>query len=223
MELKKEFEYLDIFSTPIWITCLPKFLDITKSVGDLYLSESNSLLLNQVDELNKQLGKDIGDFGLSNHSFDIYKDHRLKNFTNYCLETSKDYLDSCGFDLSNYDLRYSEMWVQEFSSKGGTYHDAHVHYDSHVSGFYFLECSDKTSYPIFHDPRAGALATKLPLKEIKKISYGNEKIFIKPKPGTMIIFPSYLTHSYALDYGIDKFKFIHWNIQCIRKNIYYEN
>ena len=48
--------------------------------------------------------------------------------------------------------------------------DTHVHWDNHISGFYFLKCSDKTSYPIFHDPRAGMM-TKLPQKDKNKIEY----------------------------------------------------
>ena len=45
------------------------------------------------------------------------------------------------------------MWVQEFAKKGGGHHSAHIHWNQHVSGFYFLKCSDKTSYPIFHEPK----------------------------------------------------------------------
>jgi hypothetical protein len=45
------------------------------------------------------------------------------------------------------------------------HHTPHTHYDNHISGFYFLRCSDKTSLPVFHDPRPGKLMTQLPLKE----------------------------------------------------------
>ena len=63
--------------------------------------------------------------------------------------------------MKQYQTMFSEMWVQEFSKKGGGHHSAHIHWNQHVSGFYFLKCSDKTSYPIFHEPRTGARATKL--------------------------------------------------------------
>jgi hypothetical protein len=35
-------------------------------------------------------------------------------------------------------------------------------------------------------------------------------------PGTFVFFNSYLTHQYALDAGIDPFRFVHFNIQCFR-------
>jgi hypothetical protein len=48
--------------------------------------------------------------------------------------------------MQQYTTMFSEMWVQEFAKKGGGHHSAHVHWNQHVSGFYFLKASDKTSY-----------------------------------------------------------------------------
>ena len=50
-----------------------------------------------------------------------------------------------GFDLTNHQVFITELWVQEFAKKGGGHHSAHIHWNQHVSGFYFLKCSDKTS------------------------------------------------------------------------------
>ena len=44
-------------------------------------------------------------------------------------------------------------------------------------------------------------------------------ISFKPKPGTLIIFPGYLEHEYAVDFGIEPFRFIHWNIQAVPKEM----
>ena len=83
---------------------------------------------------------------------------------------------------------------------------------------YFLKCSDKTSYPIFHEPRTGARATKLKMKpELKGIFHGSELVHFKPKPGTLMIFPGYMEHEYAVDHGKEPFRFIHWNIMAIPK------
>ena len=66
--------------------------------------------------------------------------------------------------MQQYTTMFSEMWVQEFAKKGGGHHSAHIHWNQHVSGFYFLKCSDKTSFPIFHEPKTGARCTKLKMK-----------------------------------------------------------
>ena len=85
---------------------------------------------------------------------------------------------------------------------------------------YFLKCSDKTSFPIFHEPRTGARTTKLKMKpDLKGVWPGSELIHFKPTPGTLIIFPGYLEHEYAVDFGIEPFRFIHWNIQAVPKEM----
>ena len=37
----------------------------------------------------------------------------------------------------------------------GGHHRIHIHENSHVSGFYFLQ-NENSSYPLFHDPRPGS-------------------------------------------------------------------
>ena len=104
--------------------------------------------------------------------------------------------------------------------KGGGHHSAHIHWNQHVSGFYFLKCSDKTSYPIFHEPKTGARCTKLKMKpDLKGVWAGHEQFHLKPKPGTLIIFPGYLEHEYSVDFCIEPFRFIHWNIQAVPKEM----
>jgi len=46
-----------------------------------------------------------------------------------------------------------------------------------------------------------------------------EQVKFTPKPGTIMIFPGYLEHEFALDLGIEPFRFIHWNIQAIPKEM----
>ena len=128
-------------------------------------------------------------------------------------------MDEWGYDMKKYSMFFTELWVQEFSKNGGGHHDTHVHWDNHVSGFYFLKCSDKTSYPVFHDPRAGAMMTKLPQKDGAKVSPMSDQIHYKPVPGDLIFFPAYVPHQFTVDDGVDDFRFIHFNLQAIRNQI----
>ena len=121
--------------------------------------------------------------------------------------------------MKNQSLHFTEFWVQEFSSRGGGHHSTHQHWNQHVSGFYFLKCSEKTSYPIFHETRPGAEMTKLPLKNQSQITMGTSQVHYKPQPGTMIIFPGYVPHEFAVDAGIEPFRFIHWNIKVVETAI----
>ena len=87
-----------------------------------------------------------------------------------------------------------------------------------MSGFYFLKCSNKTSFPVFYDPRTGAKATALKMKTPEILSGTNVVHFI-PKPGDLLIFPGYLEHGFAVDDGVEPFRFIHWNMQAVPKEM----
>jgi len=196
------------FKTPIWVEYKPEFVKSLNKASNKYIKEAR--------DRNKTHVKKYGDFGLSHHSTPLTLDNDFLDFRNYIGQKSWEFLDWQGFDMSQYQTFFSDMWVQEFSKKAG-HHSAHVHWNQHVSGFYFLKCSDKTSYPIFHEPRTAARATKLKQKE--NAVYTNDLIKFDIKPGTLIIFPGYLEHEFAVDYGIDPFRFIHWNIQAVEKGL----
>jgi uncharacterized protein (TIGR02466 family) len=201
------------FNTPIWSEQKPEFIkSLTKASNKYIKAAKNSL------EVKKHIKK-FGDFGRSYHSTPLTADNNFRDFRDYIGQKSWEYLDHQGYDMEQYTTMFSEMWVQEFAKKGG-HHSAHVHWNQHVSGFYFLKCSDKTSYPIFHEPRTGARATKLKMKtNAKEILNGNELIHYRPQPGTLIIFPGYLEHEFSIDFGIEPFRFIHWNIQAVPKEM----
>ena len=207
------------FQTPVWIAEAPMFLKNTIKLTDKYIKKADKLLKDKLKNEPKWK-KDIGTFGLSKHSESFSQDPKAKDLVEFIGQRSYEFLDWQGFDLRNHSLHFTEFWVQEFSKRGGGHHSTHQHWNQHVSGFYFLKCSDKTSYPIFHEPRTGARATKLKMKPDQKgVWGGSELIHFKPTPGTLIIFPGYLEHEYAVDFGIEPFRFIHWNIQAVPKEM----
>tara|TARA_R110002072_G_scaffold57122_5_gene147197 strand:- start:179 stop:811 length:633 start_codon:yes stop_codon:yes gene_type:complete len=200
------------FSTTIWTEHKPDFIKSANKASNKYILDARKREKNYI--------KEHGDFGTSYHSTPLIHDNNFIDLRNYVGQKSWEYLDHQGFDMSQYTTMFSEMWVQEFSKKGGGHHSAHVHWNQHVSGFYFLKCSDKTSYPVFHEPRAGARATKLKMRpNLKRIWPGNDLINIKPTPGTLVIFPGYLEHEFVIDHGVEPFRFIHWNLQAVPKQM----
>ena len=201
----------EIFKTPVWVDQKPEFVTSLNKASDKYISESK--------KREKEFIKKNGDFGKSYHSTPLLIDNNFIDLRNYIGQKSWDFLDWCGFDMQRYSTIFSEMWVQEFSKKGGGHHSAHIHWNQHVSGFYFLKCNENTSYPIFHEPRTGARATKLAMKPNNGLLSGNELVHFKPTPGTIMIFPGYLEHEFAVDHGKSPFRFIHWNIQAIPKGM----
>jgi uncharacterized protein (TIGR02466 family) len=206
------------FQSPIWTAEVPIFLKDAIKITDKYLKKSEKLMK---DKLKKEpkWRQAIGDFGLSKHSESLSNDPKMKDLVEFIGQRSFEFLNWQGFDLQEHSLHFTEFWVQEFSNKGGGHHDTHVHWNQHVSGFYFLKCSEKTSYPIFHDPRPGAEMTKLFMKKQTTINLGTSQVHYKPNPGTMIIFPGYVPHQFALDAGLDPFRFIHFNLKVVETAI----
>ena len=206
-------EKVDYFKTPIWVEDRPEYLKSLIRHSNEYIKAAKKM------DFNKEYIKKFGDFGTSYHSTPLTIDNNFLDFRKYVGQKSWDFLNEQGFDMEQYSVMFSEMWVQEFSKKGGGHHSAHIHYNQHVSGFYFLKCSDKTSYPIFHEPRTGARATKLKMRPSETILNGNDLVHFRPKPGNLVIFPGYLEHEFVVDHGIEPFRFIHWNIQAVPKEM----
>ena len=201
------------FNTTIWSEQKPEFIKSLVKASNKYIKAAKNS-----PEVRAHIKK-FGDFGRSYHSTSLTTDNNFRDFSNYIGTKSWEYLDHQGFDMQQYTTMISEMWVQEFAKKGG-HHSAHVHWNQHVSGFYFLKASEKTSMPIFHEPRTGARATKLKMKtNLKEILNGNELVHFRPQPGTLIIFPGYLEHEFSMDFGLEPFRFIHWNIQAVPKEM----
>ena len=206
------------FASPIWWADEPSFVDKLNKASDSYIEDSKKRLKPTIDNRNKKFGNK-GDMGHVFHSTTLIGDLNFKELQNYVGATSHNLLGEMGFDLTNYQVFTTEMWVQEFSKKGGGHHTLHTHWNGHISGFYFLKASDATSMPLFEDPRPGNIMNLLPEKDKTKISYASSQINYKVKPGRMIFFPSYLPHQYIVDMGYEPFRFIHWNCQAIPKGV----
>lgn len=207
---------LNYFTTPIFFENKSEFLNDVNNICDKYIEDAKKANETLILEREKKLEKKIGDFGMSHHSTSLLENKDLQEFSSYIAKKSFEILDYMGYNLENYSLYFNDLWVQEFSEKGGGHHESHSHSNNHMSGFYFLKCSDKTSFPIFHDPRYSKSMIQLPLKNENELSLATEKIFFKPTPGILIYFPAYLAHQFVLDNGIETFRFIHFNLQALK-------
>ena len=206
------------FGTPIWSAYVPEFVNGLNKASDPYIKAAQKNLQDDVKQRTKKFG-DKKDRGYVYHSTTLVNKPGFEKLNKYVVATAYNFLDQIGFDMSNYQMALTEMWVQEFSRNGGGFHSPHVHWNGHVSGFYFLKAGEETTRPVFHDPRPGHVMNSLPQKDITKITPSSSLLNYACKPGTMIFFPSYLAHEYPPDLGYAPFRFIHWNCQAFPRNI----
>ena len=208
----------DLFKCPIWFANEPAFVNDLNKASDPYIKIAKKNLKKSIDKRNKKFG-DKGDMGHVFHSTSLIGDPAFLNLQNYVGATANNLLIEMGFDLTNYQVFTTELWVQEFAKQGGGHHTLHTHWNGHISGFYFLKASEKTSLPLFEDPRPGNVMNLLPEIDKTKITYASSQINYKVHPGRTMFFPSYLPHQYAVDMGYEPFRFIHWNCQAILKSV----
>ena len=207
-----------LFESVVYRKELPKYVDELNKITNSYLNKARKQAKESIFAREKKYKVAIGDHGMSYHSHGkLCNDKRMVDFATLIRSTAKNILETQGFDLVNHSMEYTEMWVQQFADRGGGHHGTHVHWDNHISGFYFLKCSNRTSVPVFHDPRPGRMMLNLPIKDHTKLCYAMERQIVRPKPGTLLMFNSYLPHEFKVDSGIDAFRFIHFNIKATPK------
>ena len=218
LEYPKSLFREEYFKCPIWFADELGFVKDLNKASDPYIEVAKKNIKKDIDKRNKKFGNK-GDMGHVFHSTSLINDPNFPELQNYIGATSYNLLEEMGFDLTNYQLFTTELWVQEFAKNGGGHHTLHTHWNGHMSGFYFLKASDKTSMPLFEDPRSGNMMNLLPEKDKTKLTYASSQINYKVKPGRIMFFPSYMPHQYTVDMGYEPFRFIHFNCQAIIKGV----
>lgn len=102
-------------------------------------------------------------------------------------------LRSQGYITDRYDFYIQGLWAQEIIRGGGTH--VHVHKNSQVSGWLFLETPQDGAYPIYHDTRLNKSMTELDFVVHDEIVNATSVInFNNMKPGTVLFFNSWMQH-----------------------------
>jgi len=207
----------EYFSSPVYIEEKPEWVEKLDNFSNPYIKQARD---DQEENNKKRLTLGYkNDIGMTYHSLPLEPDENFRFFHDYVAQKSRWCLDDMGYKMDDYNLVYTESWVQEFSFNGAGHHWFHTHANNHISGFYFLKSSDKTSRPFFQDPRVAHVPLKLKEKEPTKISNANDIVNFNVKPGTLMLFPAYMSHAYMVDHGIEPFRFIHINIRAVEKDI----
>lgn len=114
-----------------------------------------------------------------------------------------------GYDVDKYEFYVSGMWGQDIKCHGG--HSPHVHKHSQLSGFFFMETPQGGSYPVFLDPRQGKAMVELDILPSEEVTDAcNAVHFNNVKPGTLMLFSSWLSHQLTVNEADTPSKFIHF-------------
>lgn len=167
-----------LFSTPLFVC------PYEKDTSNLY----NYLASQPLNEGTLDYGK---------HSLDTYiLDHEE------CSDL-KEFIINAFEDFATYVMRYdhkgielSQSWISV--KEPGTFHQPHQHPNSIISGvFYFNDQTPQTPAIQFEKElrtfNSNRLETAI-LEDYQDHPYSQTNVKYKPKPNTLLVFPSYLTH-----------------------------
>lgn len=103
-------------------------------------------------------------------------------------------------DLKGRKLVLDSLWINVLAP-GGT-HSGHIHPHSVISGTYYVAIPTGASAIKFEDPRLG-LMMAAPPRKAKATRENRQFIYVEPRPGTVLLWESWLRHEVPLNMADD--------------------
>lgn len=197
-EKNEQLSRYDYFPTSIYTIQKPEFVETVLTITNELLDKRKKV--QELDEIYPVIMTD-----------NFYDDPRAHDFASYVGHTAWNILNSEGFAMDQYSLRFSEMWVQEHHKHSLMEH--HIHgFGAQMSGFYFLETPENCSRVIIHDPRPGKVQINLPQRDMSAVTHSTSMINFVPVPGMLMFAPPWLGHSFGRHASEQPLKFVHFNL-----------
>lgn len=117
----------------------------------------------------------------------------LRELSDYLLVSAVDILRSQGYATDRYDFHISGLWAQEVKNGAGT--NVHVHKNSQIAGWFFVEAPENGAYPIYHDTRMNKAIIELDQVPSDQIENATSSIhFNNMMPGSVLFANSWMNH-----------------------------
>jgi len=136
-------------------------------------------------------------------------DPDLKFLVDYILQSSVEILRSQGYEVDRYEFYLYSLWGQEVNCNGGT--NVHVHKNSQISGWFFLDTPEGGAYPVYHDPRMNKQMIELDYVQGTELTNASAQVHFKNvKPGTILFANSWMQHQLTQNNSQDRTKSVHF-------------
>ena len=169
------------FSTPIWTSKINNFEKINKEMNGYISSLHKKDALGIVKSNFK---------GWHSKNFNL-QDKEPKEFIESIKNNINNSLNDMNWDLKSQSVNIKSMWA--IINEQGAWNQKHHHSNSDISAAYYVEAHDNCGDIVFYDPRP-ARVYKHPIS-IEPNNLNATVNSIKPEPGLLVLFPSYLEHS----------------------------
>jgi uncharacterized protein (TIGR02466 family) len=133
---------------------------------------------------------------LMTQSAHLAHDPAFREVADYLLLSAVNMLRDQGYSIEKYDFYLQGLWAQEVLKGGAT--NVHVHRNSQICGWLFLEVPENGAYPIYHDCRMNKGMVELDFMQGEEVSNATNTIhFNNVKPGTALFSNSWMQHQLA--------------------------
>jgi len=169
------------FSTPVWTSKINNFQSVNNEMHVYIKSLQKKDPLGIVKSNFK---------GWHSKNFNL-QDKEPKKFIEAIKNNINNSLNSMNWDLHTQTVNIMSMWA--IINEQGAWNQKHHHSNSDISAAYYVEAHDNCGDIVFYDPRP-ARVYKHPIA-VGPNNLNATVNSIKPDPGLLVLFPSYLEHS----------------------------
>ena len=191
------------FSTPVWINQINNFESINEELKKFILKEKQK---------NPEGTKKSNVHGWHSEDFDL-KNENLKNFITEISKNIGKAIKDMNWDLETQIVKITDMW--SIINNKNAFNERHHHGNSALSAAYYVKAEKNAGNIIFFDPRQANVFHHPISKESNNINAQAQSV--TPKPGTLVLFPSYLEHKVDENQSNDERIVISFNVSLIRK------
>ena len=182
---------------PSLVVEIPNFIDEKEITNILKTIKKNNFLLKK--------HKAFINNAMSSHSEDNFFKKLDVNFNNKLKQCLSIYAEQSGYSIQNI---ITNSWFN-IQNKDSILSD-HTHPLSTISGVVYIKISNESSPIYFFNPNQMINFTKIN----KNTSYASEWVYFKPKPGSILLFPSWLKHGSNFVKNKDKLR-VSISFNCI--------
>tara|TARA_B100001059_G_C17811261_1_gene572411 strand:+ start:390 stop:977 length:588 start_codon:yes stop_codon:yes gene_type:complete len=191
------------FSTPIWASKIDNY------------ETTNQEMLKYIFQLQKNdpVGILKSNFkGWHSKNFDL-KDEQPKIFIEAIKKNINTALNDMGWDLSTQSVKIKNVWA--IINERDAWNQKHHHSNSDLSAAYYVSAHDNCGDIVFYDPRPAPVHNHPISKLPNELNATRREI--RPEPGMLVLFPSYLEHSVRPNLSDEKRIVISFNL-TLEKN-----
>ena len=191
------------FSTAVWASKIDNYEKV------------NNEMLKYIINLQKEdsVGVVKSNFkGWHSKDFNL-KDEQPKKFVEAIKKNINISLSDMNWDISKQSVNIKSMWA--IINEKAAWNQKHQHSNSDLSAAYYVDAHENCGDIVFYDPRPARIYKHPIAKAPNKLNATVNSI--KPEPGLLVLFPSYLEHSVNPNMSNKKRVVISFNIN-LEKN-----